>query len=127
MRAYEVTPARTGTSLPIWKYQLCAVFAVTVRVYSKSFCSPSKSPPGAVTFKSAHLLSEVRSNKVQILCYCASEGLSGILSHGTLLEYFFFLVLLGTYARKYLYFTVDFLHWEQHPCYFCDVDVIEDV
>lgn len=38
----------------------------------------------------AHLLSEVRSNKVRILCYCAPEVSERILSRGTLLEYFSF-------------------------------------
>lgn len=105
MRGYEVTPARTGTSLPIWKYQLCGVSAVTVGVYSESFCSPEKSPPGSVSFKLAHLLPEVRSNKVQVLYYCAFGGLSHVLSLGTLLKYF-------SLSNNFFTFTqISGLHW----------------
>lgn len=87
LRGYEVTPARTGVSLPIWKYQLCAVSPVTVRVYSKSFRFPQESPPGSVTFKLAHLLSEVRGTRSEYFVTAPWKVFTHIC---TLLEFFFF-------------------------------------
>lgn len=70
MKGYEVTPRRTAVSHLIWKYQLCDMTSVTVRVYSKKLSLPVGSVSGSVTFKLAHLLEPEETISVYVLFFC---------------------------------------------------------